>query len=83
MSYHVLPEDIPRGGGIPAILDLIKILRKRRRRSYTQEECWHAERLINRAIKRLRSGNSRRSRFSDLRNALRAIRDELYIERRR
>ena len=77
-----LPEDIPRGAGLPAIQGLIKTLRQRKRRSYTESECWHAERLINRAIKRLRSG-SRRGRFSDLRNALRAIRQELYIERRR
>jgi hypothetical protein len=83
MAAYDLPEDIPRGVGLPAILGLIKTLRQRRRRSYTQEECWHAERLINRAIKRLRSGASRRRRFSGLRNALRAIRQELYVERRR
>lgn len=78
-----LPEDIPRGGGLPAILGLITTLRKRRRGTYTESECWHAERLINRAIRRLRSGASRRRRFNSLRNALRAIRSELYIERRR
>ncbi len=78
-----LPENIPRGGGLPAILTLIKTLRKRKRGSYTQSECWHAERLINRAIKRLRSGTSRRRRFSGLRNTLRAIRSELYVEGRR